>query len=186
MHAPSLIRTHCPFCGRPATNNHHIVPRSQGGTDGPLISVCGLGNTCGCHGLLHQHKLHLRYDFDAEVWEFIFTYKSTKYDTALKMSGWQPVPEQYKRARLINEPKERITIYGTGKVPNRGTGTAHSNAVGTHDVLQRGRTGATLSHPKRRQQRRKNRVSVEASRRKSWSARFVLALRSLWLPRAIH
>ena len=106
MGAPSLIRTRCPFCGRHATNNHHIVPRSQGGMQGPVISVCGMGNACGCYGLLHQHKLHLRYDFERQVWEFIFTYKSTKYDTALKMSGWQVVPTQYKRAGLAS--KERI------------------------------------------------------------------------------
>lgn len=59
--APSFHAERCPFCGRPATNRHHIVPRSQGGTDGATIDVCGAGNASGCHGKLHAHTLHLRY-----------------------------------------------------------------------------------------------------------------------------
>lgn len=121
MHAPSLILTRCPFCGRTATNNHHIVPRSQGGTAGPMISVCGMGNASGCHGLLHQHKLHLRYDFERKRWQFIYTPKSTKWETALKMSGWQDIGRFYTQA---------LEVYGAGKVPNRGTRTNSRYEVG--------------------------------------------------------
>jgi len=34
--------TKCVFCDEPATEKHHVVPRSQGGTD--TIDCCG---TCG-------------------------------------------------------------------------------------------------------------------------------------------
>ena len=53
----------CPFCRiNRATEKHHIVHRSQGGKEGPIVQVCGFGNAGGCHGLLHQHKLHLDWD----------------------------------------------------------------------------------------------------------------------------
>lgn len=51
--------TLCAFCGRPAQARHHIVPRSQGGTDGPTVPVCGRGNESGCHRLLHDHELFI-------------------------------------------------------------------------------------------------------------------------------
>lgn len=85
MDAPSIISARCAFCGRPETEKHHIVPRSQGGAKGPLVSVCGFGNTSGCHGLLHAHKLHLRY---SDGWEYLYTPEPTKYDAALTMDGW--------------------------------------------------------------------------------------------------
>lgn len=90
MSLPSIESAICPFCGKPAAERHHIVPRSQGGTKGPTITVCGFGNTSGCHGLLHSHHLHLKPDGKG-WWQWIRTPKSTKYDTALKMSGWKPV-----------------------------------------------------------------------------------------------
>ena len=86
MNAPSIDSMWCPFCGRIATQKHHIVPRSRGGKDGPTVNVCGLGNASGCHGKLHQHRLHLRY---TEEWEFLETEEPTKYQDALEMDGWQ-------------------------------------------------------------------------------------------------
>lgn len=79
----------CPFCGRPATNRHHIVPRSQGGHDGPTVAVCGLGNASGCHGMLHAHRLHLRPDGNG-WWEWIAT-EPMKHEQALMRIGWMPV-----------------------------------------------------------------------------------------------
>lgn len=86
MDAPSITTPICPFCGKPSTNRHHIVPRSQGGHDGPTIDVCGMGNASGCHGLLHAHKLHLRY---RDGWEYLETQEPVKYQTALSMDGWR-------------------------------------------------------------------------------------------------
>lgn len=88
MDAPSIETALCPFCGRPSTNRHHIVPRSQGGHDGPTVTVCGMGNASGCHGRLHDHTLHLRYE---GRWEFLETEQPTKYQDALAMDGWGPL-----------------------------------------------------------------------------------------------
>lgn len=84
--APSIDTPYCPFCGFPAQNKHHIVPRSRGGANGATVNVCGLGNTSGCHGLLHKKMLHLKYE---DGWYFLRTDKPTKYQTALDMQGWE-------------------------------------------------------------------------------------------------
>lgn len=84
--APSIELPYCPFCGKPATNRHHIVPRSRGGKGGATVTVCGMGNASGCHGKLHSHLLHLRY---ADVWEYLETEQPTKYQNALSMDGWR-------------------------------------------------------------------------------------------------
>lgn len=92
MGQPSVETRMCCICGmRPAENRHHVVPRSRGGSDGPTVTVCGLGNTGGCHGLLHSHRAHLRYDAG---WEVLITDEPVKYDKALTMEGWRPLHEQ--------------------------------------------------------------------------------------------
>lgn len=67
MGKPSLSNAHgrCCWCGRPATNRHHVVKRSAGTwvKDGrtitkPTILLCGEGNASGCHGKAHQGLLH--------------------------------------------------------------------------------------------------------------------------------
>lgn len=90
MQAPSIEAYCCPFCGKPATNRHHIVPRSQGGHDGPTVTVCGMGNASGCHGKLHDHRLHLRWQ--GNRWEYLETKEPTKYQNALSMEGWKKLP----------------------------------------------------------------------------------------------
>ena len=85
MDAPSIESECCPFCGRLATNRHHIVARSRGGSKGPTVTVCGMGNASGCHGLLHAHMLHLRYE---DGWYYLRTEVPTKYQAALDMEGW--------------------------------------------------------------------------------------------------
>lgn len=90
MDAPSIEAIYCPFCGKPATNRHHIVPRSQGGHDGPTVTVCGMGNASGCHGKLHAHRLHLRWQ--GNRWEYLETDEPTKYQNALMMEGWKKLP----------------------------------------------------------------------------------------------
>lgn len=89
MGAPSVEGDLCAFCGRPATNRHHVVPRSQGGAEGPTVCVCGMGNASGCHGLLHSHRLHLRWDDEGFRWLYLRTEEPIKYDKALDMDGWR-------------------------------------------------------------------------------------------------
>ena len=45
----------CPFCGKPIDDYHHVIPRSQGGSDGPenRIGVCK-----ECHKKIHQGELN--------------------------------------------------------------------------------------------------------------------------------
>lgn len=90
MEAPSVKSIRCVFCGRPATSQHHVVPRSQGGTKGPTVSVCGFGNESGCHGLLHAHRLHLTHS-DLLGWEYLHTEEPTKYERAIRMRGWRAI-----------------------------------------------------------------------------------------------
>lgn len=85
--APSIETVRCPFCGRPATNRHHIVPRSQGGRDGATVTVCGMGNASGCHGKFHHYRLHLRRRNDE--WEWLETEEPTNYMDALSLPGWR-------------------------------------------------------------------------------------------------
>lgn len=88
MDAPSLKRPWCVVCGKPATNLHHVVPRSHGGSKGPVLSLCGMGNASGCHGRAHEHTLSFRY---REGWEVLETDRPTKYQAALEMEGWRKV-----------------------------------------------------------------------------------------------
>ena len=97
MKAPSIEGNHCAFCGRPATERHHVVPRSQGGSKGPTIPVCGMGNASGCHGLLHAHKLHPTYS-ELLGWEYIYTQEPMKYEKALEIKdGWLSMKGEWSR-----------------------------------------------------------------------------------------
>ena len=89
MQGPSIDTVCCPFCGRLASNAHHIVPRSHGGHNGPTVRVCGMGNASGCHGLLHSHQLHLRWT--GTEWQYLYTPEPTKYEKALQEEGWRNV-----------------------------------------------------------------------------------------------
>jgi pyridoxal biosynthesis lyase PdxS len=43
--------TPCFECGKPATEHHHVVPRSLGGTR--TVPLC-----CGCHDMAHDMRRH--------------------------------------------------------------------------------------------------------------------------------
>ncbi len=91
MGRPSVDGPVCPFCGRRATNRHHVVPRSAGGAKGPTVAVCGMGNASGCHGLLHRHVLHLDWDEEAGCWVYLRTAEPMKDERADAMDGWRPL-----------------------------------------------------------------------------------------------
>lgn len=38
---------YCAICGRPHPEGHHVVARSLGGGDGPVIDLCGRGVSAG-------------------------------------------------------------------------------------------------------------------------------------------
>lgn len=101
----------CAVCGNVSPlNAHHVVFRSHGGTDGPTITLCGNGNTSGCHGLAHHNRLFFRWvpvPVDAaEIsrtvlsgraiahggghWEYLITDEPTKIDKAMSTNeGWR-------------------------------------------------------------------------------------------------
>lgn len=72
----------CFICGRPAANAHHEPPKGMGGgafrldtPNGPrilrppLLAVCGSGNACGCHAMLHKGIAKVRWEWDSELFE---------------------------------------------------------------------------------------------------------------------
>ena len=88
----------CCWCGRPATDRHHIVKRSAGKlvrsgreVPKPTVRLCGMGNASGCHGKAHAGRLHFRRagDGGAEHWEGIETSEPMKYQEALELEGWR-------------------------------------------------------------------------------------------------
>lgn len=74
---PSVCVDECAVCGRKATNHHHVIIKGMGGTSPeiereiPTITLCGMGNASGCHGLAHKHKLH--FGFDSRGWVYLYT-----------------------------------------------------------------------------------------------------------------
>lgn len=72
----------CVVCGRLACNAHHEPPKGIGGgafrldtPNGPrilrppLLAVCGSGNACGCHAMLHKGIAKVRWEWDSEFFE---------------------------------------------------------------------------------------------------------------------
>ena len=58
-------RHRCVRCGMPAQDKHHRRRRREnhdGKAHSPsnLITLCGRGNTSGCHGWVHQHPVEAR------------------------------------------------------------------------------------------------------------------------------
>jgi len=74
---PSVIGSgRCAVCGRPSSNNHHVIQKGMGGVGRetekriPLIELCGNGNVSGCHGLAHSGILHLYWEEGMGGWVF--------------------------------------------------------------------------------------------------------------------
>ena len=88
---PSLYAPYCVVCKRPATNKHHVIIKGMGGMKKdllrrvPTLTLCGMGNTSGCHREAHQMRLHFRYE---DGWEYLRLNEPTDYATALGMEGW--------------------------------------------------------------------------------------------------
>jgi hypothetical protein len=87
MQAPSVPNDgRCAVCGQTPVTVHHIVPRGQGGLDGPTVALDGHG-TAGCHGRAEDKRLHFKHD--GERWYYLNTANPTKYETALQSCEWK-------------------------------------------------------------------------------------------------
>lgn len=98
MRGPTVKREWCVVCGRTyPLNQHHPVKQSGGnlmGRDGiplekPTLTLCGSGNTSGCHRLAHEGRLFFRYE-DGQ-WEYLLTREPVKAQKAFGMEGWRRI-----------------------------------------------------------------------------------------------
>lgn len=94
---PSIETELCPFCGRMATNRHHIIPKGLGGSkrekDIPTVTVCGMGNASGCHGKLHGNGGRIYLDWnDDGFWEWCNA-PGMRYEQARATCEWHRVKE---------------------------------------------------------------------------------------------
>lgn len=106
----------CSVCGRPYPERHHVVARSLGGGDGPMVHLCGSGNYLYDadgrllhHGMAENHRLHLWWmdGTDSDIaptlapgarpwksayWAYLITEEDTDPMDALRLPGWRPLP----------------------------------------------------------------------------------------------
>ena len=115
---PSVIDTdHCVICGRPAHDAHHVIQKGMGGvsrqTDKriPRLKLCGAGNTSGCHGLLHQGKLHINWDTSMGGWVFMRTPEPMN-----DIECWEQYADEYLPVPGWEEQQRPTHIFGSGKV----------------------------------------------------------------------
>lgn len=78
---PDLISDTCAICGKPATDKHHVIGRNKLVEQrelriSPLISVCGMGAVAGCHGLIHDRMLRIRWNRGQGQFEYEKTVKN--------------------------------------------------------------------------------------------------------------
>lgn len=65
---PSHKSDRCLVCGKPAHDHHHVIPKRMGGRNReiekliPTVTLCGFGNTSGCHGLAHEGRIEFSYE----------------------------------------------------------------------------------------------------------------------------
>lgn len=111
MSGVTIESDRCVVCGKSPVQMHHVVKRSAGNMyrggvriPRPKLPLCGLGNASGCHGLAHQNRLHFRWVRPREAfnrptpqgsghWEYLITDEPTRYQRALEMDGWRPLPD---------------------------------------------------------------------------------------------
>lgn len=88
----------CVVCGQTfPINQHHVPPRSAGKVfvrgkelPKPTLTLCGSGNTSGCHGKAHHGLLHFRF---TDRWEYLELDEPADRLSALEMDGWRPIRE---------------------------------------------------------------------------------------------
>ena len=106
MKGKSFTPGFCAVCGKNQFESHHVVSRSHGGTDGPILHLCGCGeNLLGSelhHGMAHSNRLFFWWcdgtdrnlapgvPDDAQMqWAFLLCEKPMNQLEALRTDGWQ-------------------------------------------------------------------------------------------------
>lgn len=116
---PSVTDTpFCAICGRPAHDAHHVIEKGMGGVTRrtekriPKMRLCGNGNVSGCHGLLHQMKLHVYWDDSMGGWVFWRSYEPMGH-----FDAWQQHHDEYLPVPGWVEQKEGsvLHVFGSGK-----------------------------------------------------------------------
>lgn len=100
----------CIVCGRPYPEGHHVVARSLGGGNGPVVELCGRGNNLRDadgnllhHGAAETHRLWLWWHdgTDSDIapkclrgcgygrWAYILADEPCRYEEAAEMEGWR-------------------------------------------------------------------------------------------------
>lgn len=94
---PSIKSRYCVVCGEPATNDHHVIIKGIGGSKYakqiPTVSLCGMGNTSGCHGLAHSGRLFFDYRTSLKTgrkcWHYCKTDVPVSLFMALEFGEWR-------------------------------------------------------------------------------------------------
>lgn len=112
MRGESWLPGYCSICGRPYPERHHVVARSLGGHDGPLIHLCGCGNalydadlTLLHHGAAEMHRLWFWWCDGSDMniapdaaykvlrawgmWAYLLSDDSIDWVTAIATPGWR-------------------------------------------------------------------------------------------------
>ena len=112
----------CAICGAPARDKHHVIQKGMGGVSAevealiPKIRLCGDGNLSGCHGALHQMRLHVYWedgrDDEEPGWVFLFTAEPMNHQKCweLNRASYLPVPGWVEIRNGLPH------VYGSGKV----------------------------------------------------------------------
>lgn len=165
MRGCSVKLNWCAVCGSTyPLNQHHVVKRSAGkmydchGVElpKPTITLCGSGNTSGCHGKAHAHKLHFRW-VDTDVkdrsqgfgfatirgghWEVLETPEPMReFEASQVEDGWRPLRGQEDREGCFERVSDSGGTAGTS-CSNRIKRRATWNTSAPSDII---RTQATL------------------------------------------
>ena len=95
---PSIESFKCCVCGKPASNNHHVIQKGIGGTKLakriPTVPLCGMGNALGCHGLAHSGRLFFDW---RDGWWFCLTEEPTTLEDVLEDGTWVPCIQDHWR-----------------------------------------------------------------------------------------
>ena len=92
---PSIESDVCAVCGAKATNRHHVLIKGMGGLPKsiesriPLIPLCGMGNTCGCHKLAHDYAIEFRYDERDGLWKWRKTKHGGRWYVCFGQQVWK-------------------------------------------------------------------------------------------------
>lgn len=99
----ALRSARCAVCWAPADNNHHEPPLSQESKHDDTITLCGFGNSSGCHGLAHHNggNLNLHKPSEPGPWHFTADERAVAAINARRKSTMLTPIRVGKRYRVI-------------------------------------------------------------------------------------